>query len=58
LQDVVLSEIEQTAIRSFIMKRLAIMHSRVEPLQDLGAKNEKRDAILRFLLPAELRVIA
>jgi hypothetical protein len=40
------------------MKRLAILHSRVEPLQDLGAKNEKRDAILRFLLPAELRVIA
>ena len=45
-----LSEITHTAIRSFIMKRLAIMHAEIVPLQDLGAKNKRRELVLRFLL--------
>lgn len=45
-----LSEISHTAIRSFIMKRLAIMHGDVEPLKNLGGKNKRRELVLRFLL--------
>ena len=50
LNDEYISEISHTAIRSFIMKRLAIMHGDIVPLQDLGAKNKRRELILRFLL--------
>lgn len=50
LNDTYISEISHTAIRSFIMKRLAIMHGDVVPLADLGAKNERRKLVLRFLL--------
>ena len=50
LNDVYISEIRQTAIRSFIMKRIAIKHGSVAPFKDLGAKNERRDLTLCFLL--------
>ena len=50
LNDEYISEISHTAIRSFIMKRLAIMHGDIVPLQDLGAKNKRRELVLRFLL--------
>ena len=50
LNDEYISEISHTAIRSFIMKRLAIMHGDIAPLKDLGAKNKRRELVLRFLL--------
>ena len=50
LGDTYISEIRQTAIRSFIMKRIAIKHGTIAPLQDLGQKNKRRELTLRFLL--------
>jgi hypothetical protein len=50
LADVYISEIRYTAIRSFIMKRIAIKHGKIAPLKDLGIKNKRREMILRFLL--------
>jgi hypothetical protein len=50
LGDTYISEIRQTAIRSFIMKRIAIKHGTIAPLKDLGGKNNRRELILRFLL--------
>jgi len=50
LSDIYISEIRQTAIRSFIMKRIAIKHGTIAPLKDLGGKNKRRELILRFLL--------
>ena len=50
LSDIYISEIRQTAIRSFIMKRIAIKHGKIAPLKDLGSNNERRELILRFLL--------
>ena len=49
-----LVDLEYTAIRSFAMKRLAIIHGKVDPLTDIALINERRDLMLRFLLePAQ-----
>ncbi|WP_020394545.1 prealbumin-like fold domain-containing protein [Thiolinea disciformis] len=48
-----LVDLEYTAIRSFAMKRLAILHGKVEPLIDIALMNPRRAAMLSFLLPAE-----
>ena len=49
-----LVDLEYTAIRSFAMKRLAIMHGTVDPLTDIALGNERRDLMLKFLLePAQ-----
>ena len=45
-----LVDLEFTAIRSFAMKRLAIMHGKVDPLMDIALGNERRDLMLKFLL--------
>lgn len=50
LNDTYISEISHTAIRSFVMKRLAIMHGDLVPLQNIGEKNERRGLVLRFLM--------
>ena len=50
-----LVDLEYTAIRSFAMKRLAIMHGKVDPLTDIALINERRDLMLRFLLEPEQR---
>ncbi|RVU83358.1 hypothetical protein EOL70_16655 [Leucothrix sargassi] len=50
LNSIYISEIRQTAIRSFIMKRIAMKHGKLAPLRDLAGRNEKRDLTLRFLL--------
>lgn len=52
-EDVRLVDLEYTAIRSFAMKRLAIMHGKVEPLVDVALLNARRAAMLSFLLPRE-----
>ncbi len=52
--DVRLVDLEYTAIRSFAMKRLAIIHGTVDPLTDIALGNERRDLMLKFLLdPAQ-----
>jgi len=51
--DTRLVDLEFTAIRSFAMKRLAIMHGSVEPLTDIALFNERRDLMLKFLLESE-----
>ena len=49
-----LVDLKFTAIRSFAMKRLAIMHGTVTPLADIALGNERRDLMLKFLLePAQ-----
>lgn len=48
-----LVDLEYTAIRSFAMKRLAILHGQIEPLIDIALMNPRRAAMLTFLLPAE-----
>nr|CAA6807892.1 MAG: Unknown protein [uncultured Thiotrichaceae bacterium] len=54
-----LADLEYTAIRSFSMKRLAIMHGVAEPLIDIALLNERREQMLRFLLePDQLESIA
>ena len=54
-----LVDLEYTAIRSFAMKRLAIMHGTVEPLTDIALINARRDLMLRFLLePAQRTSLA
>jgi hypothetical protein len=45
-------ELADTAIRSFVMKQLAIRYGEVQPLVDLGAGNARREAMLKFLLTA------
>ena len=50
-----LVDLEYTAIRSFAMKRLAIMHGKVDPLTDIALINERRDLMLRFLLEPKQR---
>lgn len=48
-------ELQETAIRSFVMKQFAIRYGEVQPLMDLGEKNARREAMLKFLLtPAQL----
>jgi hypothetical protein len=53
VEDVRLADLEYTAIRSFTMKRLAIMHGIVEPLIDIALVNERRAQMLGFLLEPE-----
>lgn len=48
-----LVDLELTAIRSFAMKRLAIMHGTVEPLIDVALLNPRRELMLSFLLDSE-----
>lgn len=49
-----LVDLKYTAIRSFAMKRLAIMNGTIEPLTDIALGNERRDLMLKFLLePAQ-----
>ncbi len=52
-ENVRLADLEYTAIRSFSMKRLAIMQGVVEPLIDVALKNERRAQMLKFLLEPE-----
>lgn len=51
--DVRLADLEYTAIRSFSMKRLAIMHGVIEPLIDIALLNGSRAQMLTFLLEPE-----
>jgi len=53
--DIRLVDLEYTAIRSFAMKRLAIMQGTVDPLIDIALGNERRDMMLRFFLTPEQR---
>jgi len=46
-------DLKFTAIRSFAMKRLAIMHGSVDPFTDIALFNERRDLMLKFLLKPE-----
>ena len=46
-------DLQETAIRSFVMKQLAIRYGEVQPLVDLGEKNARREAMLKFLLTTE-----
>lgn len=48
-----LADLQETAIRSFSMKRIAIRNGVVEPLVDLGTLNARREAMLKWLLTAE-----
>jgi len=50
IENTYISEISHTAIRSFIMKRIAMLHADIAPLRDLGEKNSQRDMTLCFLL--------
>lgn len=52
-ENVRLADLAHTAIRSFSMKRLAIMHGVVEPLIDVALVNERRAQMLKFLLEPE-----
>ncbi|HMT92321.1 hypothetical protein [uncultured Thiothrix sp.] len=45
-----LVDLEHSPIRSFAMKRLAIMHAQVQPLVHLGLANQRRELALKFLL--------
>lgn len=45
-----LADLQLTAIRSFSMKRIAIMNGTPMPLLDLGATNGRREAMLKWLL--------
>jgi hypothetical protein len=47
-----LPELQHTAIRGFVMKQIAIRHAEVEQLVDLGKLNARREAILKYMLPA------
>ena len=47
-----LADLQETAIRSFTMKRIAIRNGTVAPLYDLGALNPRREAMLKWLLTA------
>lgn len=52
VDDLRLPELQQTALRSFIMKQLAILYGTVAPLADLGEIfNTRRYNYLRYLLP-------
>uniref|UniRef100_UPI00047646A1 hypothetical protein n=1 Tax=Thiofilum flexile TaxID=125627 RepID=UPI00047646A1 len=45
-----LADLQETAIRSFSMKRIAIRNGTVQPLLDLGTLNARREAMLKWLL--------
>lgn len=45
-----LVDLDYSPIRSFAMKRLAIMHAQVQPLIHLGLANQRRELALQFLL--------
>ncbi len=48
--DTRLADLQETAIRSFTMKRIAIKHGKVVPLYDLGGYNARREAMLKWLV--------
>ncbi|WMP18873.1 hypothetical protein [Thiothrix lacustris] len=48
--DTRLADLQETAIRSFTMKRIAIKHGKVVPLYDLGGYNSRREAMLKWLV--------
>ncbi|SKA82424.1 hypothetical protein SAMN02745130_02292 [Thiothrix eikelboomii] len=51
-----LVDLDYSPIRSFAMKRLAIMHAQVQPLIHLGLANQRRELALQFVLePSQLR---
>ncbi|HPE60487.1 MAG TPA: hypothetical protein PLB10_09120 [Thiolinea sp.] len=50
-----LVDIEHSAIRSFVMKRLAILQGQVEPLAHIALDNARRDQTLAFILTPEQR---
>lgn len=55
VEQVRLVDLDYSAIRSFAMKRLAILHAQVQPLVSLGAANSRRELVLKYLLePAQL----
>jgi len=45
-----LVDLDYAPIRSFAMKRLAIMHAQVQPLVHLALLNQRRELALKFLL--------
>ncbi|TXH71485.1 MAG: hypothetical protein E6Q83_01820 [Thiothrix sp.] len=49
-ENIRLVDLDHSPIRSFAMKRLAIMHAQVQPLVDLGLANQRRELALKFLL--------
>lgn len=49
-EQVRLVDLDYSPLRSFAMKRLAIMHAQVQPLVHLGLFNQRRDLALKFLL--------
>jgi hypothetical protein len=49
-EQVRLVDLDYSALRSFAMKRLAIMHAQVQPLVSLGAANQRRELVLKYLL--------
>lgn len=50
VEQVRLVELDYAPIRSFAMKRLAIMHAQVQPLVYLGLANQRRELALKFIL--------
>lgn len=48
--DTRLADLQETAIRSFTMKRIAIKNGKVVPLYDLGGYNARREAMLKWLV--------
>lgn len=49
-EQVRLVDLDHSPIRSFAMKRLAIMQAQVQPLVHLGLGNQRRELTLKFLL--------
>lgn len=45
-----LVDLDYAPIRSFVMKRVAIMHAQVQPLVHLALVNQRRELVLKFLL--------
>lgn len=48
--DTRLADLQETAIRSFTMKRIAIKNGKIVPLYDLGGYNARREAMLKWLV--------
>lgn len=52
-ENIRLVDLDHSPIRSFAMKRLAIMHAQVQPLVHLGLINRRRELALKFLLEVQ-----
>ena len=52
-ENIRLVDLEHSPIRSFAMKRLAIMHAQIQPLVHLGLVNQRRELALKFLLETQ-----